>query len=107
MFSTEIFMARGHAYLWTPWLVWTQVLANTVIGLALLVVGVGLWRRPATGGGTSGYRVMAPFAVLLGAVHLLDVWVIWSPVYGLDAIVRSAGAVAGLIAGVAVVRAKG
>lgn len=109
MFSTEIFMARGHSYLWTPWLVWTQVISNTVIALALMVVGGGMLRLRRREGERTGPGpvLLAGFALLLGAAHLLDVWVVWHPAYGLDAIVRSAGALAGVAAAVVAVRARG
>ena len=42
MFSTEIFLPRGHAYLWTPWLVIAEIATNAAVALGLLVLGVRL-----------------------------------------------------------------
>jgi hypothetical protein len=100
-------MARGHSYLWTPWLVWTQVLTNAVIGLTLMVIAGSLWRRRGVAGVGLRHGVLAAFAFLLGACHLLDVWVTWSPAYGVDAVVRTAATLAGLVAMIALARGKG
>jgi hypothetical protein len=48
VFSERFFMPHGHCYLWTPALVWLQVVSNALIGLSYVVISTGLgmlvWR---------------------------------------------------------------
>jgi hypothetical protein len=102
-FSTETFMARGHSYLWTPKLVIIELATNALIALAAIAMAVVLARaalRARERGGAAGYGVLAVFALGLAMAHALDVWVIWTPVYGVDAVVRGATAVAAVLAAV-------
>ena len=106
-FSTETFMARGHSYLWTPKLVILEVATNALIALAALAIAVALVRATARAkerAAALGYGVLAAFALGLAAAHALDVWVIWTPLYGVDAIVRCATAVAAVAAAIALRR---
>jgi signal transduction histidine kinase len=91
LFSERLFMPHGHCYLWTPSLVWLQVLSNALIGLsyvaisatlALLVVRVrDLPFKPV-------YAAFGVFIISCGFTHFMDIWVIWSPRYWLDGGVR-------------------
>jgi two-component system, NtrC family, sensor kinase len=105
MFSTEIFLPRGHAYLWTPWLVIAELATNALLAGALFIIGLRLWRRVRSGETADLTRATAWAAVLclvLGATHVLDVWVTWSPVYGIDMMVRGFAALVALVAAFAV-----
>ncbi len=102
MFSTEIFLPRGHAYLWTPWLVIAEIATNAAIALALVVLGVRLVLRVRGDDPEAlvrGAAWMTLLAFALAATHLLDVFVIWTPIYGIDVVVR------GLVALVAIAAA--
>jgi hypothetical protein len=106
LFSTEIFMPRGHDYLWTPKLLVLEGASNLVLALAGFVLAVlflrrriGLSRRTSTA---------LAFAIGLAAVtHLLDVWLIWAPLYWLDALVRCLAALAASAAAVTLVSDRG
>jgi two-component sensor histidine kinase len=106
MFSSEIFMARGHTYLWTPWLVWAELLTNAAIAAALIWMTVTVARRIATGRAPNRFAVwsFAVFTLGLGATHLLDVWVTWKPIYGADVMVRGLAALAAVVTAVALPR---
>jgi hypothetical protein len=107
LFSTETFMARGHSYLWTPSLVILEIASNALIALAALAIAVALWRaaaRATARGPRLGYALLGALALGLAAAHALDVWVIWTPVYGADAIIRSATAVVAVAAAIALPR---
>ena len=102
MFSTEIFLPRGHAYLWTPWLVIAEIATNAAVALALAFVGVWLVVRVRGGDAEAvvrGAAWMTLLAFALAATHLLDVLTIWTPIYGIDVVVR------GLVALVAITAA--
>ncbi|HEX7466931.1 MAG TPA: hypothetical protein VF309_09835 [Usitatibacter sp.] len=84
-------MARGHSYLWTPWLVIGEIASNALIAIALLVIGLRLVRRVRAGDGEGLARAAAWTGVLafaLASTHLLDVWVTWTPIYAIDLAVR-------------------
>jgi two-component system, NtrC family, sensor kinase len=105
MFSTEIFLPRGHAYLWTPWLVIAELAANALIAGALFIIGLRLYKRVRSGETAELPRAAAwaaVLALLLAFTHVLDVWMTWSPVYGIDVVVRGFVALVALVAAFAV-----
>jgi len=107
LFSTETFMARGHSYLWTPGLVVMELATNALIALAAIAIAVALVRAALRARGraeTFGFALLAVFALALAAAHALDVWVIWTPLYGVDVVVRCAAAVAAIAAAIVVPR---
>ena len=103
MFSTEIFMPRGHSYLWTPWLLIAELASNAVLALALLVIAFRLLRRgrnpePGPAGRTGIW--LGILALVLAATHLSDVWTIWTPAYGVDVGLRALAALIAIAAAV-------
>lgn len=97
VFSTQGFMPHGHCYLWTPGLLWLQVLTNAAIALAYLSISATL--------GWLVYRIrdipfklvyvaFGVFIVTCGLTHLSDVWVIWYPDYWMDGGIRLVTAIA-------------
>ena len=107
LFSTETFMARGHSYLWTPTLVVMELATNALIALAAIAIAVALGRAAARARVRSeafAYALLAIFALALAGAHALDVWVIWTPLYGVDVVVRCVAAVAAIGAAIVVPR---
>jgi hypothetical protein len=101
MFSTEIFMARGHAYLWTPWLLVGEIASNALIAVALVAIAIRLFRRgraPETGPRGRTTLWLGILAAGLATIHILDVWVTWNPIYGIDVVVRGLVALVSLAA---------
>lgn len=95
--SPERFMPHGHCYLWTPGLVWLQVVANTLIGSAYFVISAVLWylvRRIEDVPFRWMYVCFGVFIITCGMTHYFDVLTIWRPVYWLDGGVRAITAVA-------------
>jgi disulfide bond formation protein DsbB len=96
-------MARGHSYLWTPSLIVLELVSNALIALAAAAIAVALMRaasRAQARRGRLAYALLAVFALGLAATHALDVWVIWTPLYGVDAVARCATAAAAIAAAV-------
>jgi hypothetical protein len=107
LFSTETFMARGHSYLWTPSLVVLELVSNALIALAAAAIAVALLRAAARAPARRArlaHALLATFAIGLAAAHALDVWVIWSQIYGADVVVRCATAATAIAAAVIVPR---
>jgi hypothetical protein len=95
LFSTQSFMPRGHAYLWTPALLVGEVVTSLVIALACAVMAVIFARARRRGS-----LALALAAGGLAAAHVLDAWVVWHPAYGVDLVVRGAAAVGAVVAAV-------
>jgi hypothetical protein len=109
LFSTEIFMPRGHEYLWTPKLLVLEGASNLVIALACIAAAVSVARRRG-GDRRLARRTLTALAVflLLGAcTHLLDVYLIWAPLYWLDALVRCLAAAVAVAVAISLARDRG
>lgn len=93
----SFFMPHGHCYLWEPALVWVEVLANALIAGAYFAIAFTL-AYLVKRGRYLPFKGMALafglFIVTCGVTHLLDVWVVWDPIYWTDASVRAVTAVA-------------
>lgn len=93
-FTNPAFMPHGHCYLWDPAVLWIQVVANALIGLAYFSIPVALWvfvsrRTDLKDLQVKGLFIMfALFILACGTTHFLDILVIWRPYYWLDSIVR-------------------
>ncbi|MEZ4235440.1 MAG: ATP-binding protein [Myxococcota bacterium] len=90
-FTSTGFMPHGHCWLWTPGLLWLQVLTNLSIGLAYVAISATLallvhqirdipFRRV--------YLAFGVFIITCGFTHFMDVWVIWHPNYWTDGFMR-------------------
>ncbi|MDE2594936.1 MAG: PAS domain S-box protein [Burkholderiales bacterium] len=88
-FGRSGYLPHGYCFNWTPGLLWTMVASDTVIALAYFsipaAIGCFIYKRRER----SLYLVAALFCAFIfacGLTHLLDVWTIWRPDYGLQAI---------------------
>jgi hypothetical protein len=99
VFSTEIFLPRGHTYLWTPWVLAGELASSALIALGLLVIGVRLVRRVRSAKPAGLARATAwagLLAFVLASTHVLDVICTWTPIYGIDVAVRCLAALVAL-----------
>ncbi len=91
------FMPHGHCYLWSPAMVWLQVLSNLTIAFAYVAISAALaviLRRIRDIPFSRMYAAFGIFIVTCGATHFLDVATIWHPIYWLDGTVRAVTAIA-------------
>jgi hypothetical protein len=103
-------MPRGHEYLWTPKLLLLEGASNLVMALGAAVIGASFLRRRRAAQRTLSRRtwgVLGAFAILAGVTYLSDVWLIWAPLYWLDALVRCLAAIAAVAAAAALVTDRG
>jgi carbon starvation protein CstA len=109
LFSTEIFLPRGHEYLWTPRLLELELASNAIIAVSCLVMAVALARvvRKRVHLARRAQIALGLFVVCAAATHLLDLWVIWAPRYWLDALCRSGTAVVAVAAAIALITNRG
>jgi len=102
---TTNFLPHLYCYLRTPWLVWTHVAADSLIGLSYVAIS-----------GTLGYLVYRArkdipfhwmflafglFIVACGATHFVEVITVWVPVYVFSAIVKVFTAIVSLMTAIA------
>lgn len=109
LFSTEIFLPRGHEYLWTPRLLELELASNAIIAVCCLAMAVALARlvRKRAPLARRAQIAFGLFVVCAAATHLLDLWVIWAPRYWLDALVRSGTAIVAIVAAIALITNRG
>ena len=91
------FMPHGHCYLWSPEMVWLQVVSNLLIGGAYVAISSTLYliiRRIKDLPFSWMYFAFGIFIITCGGTHFLDVVTIWHPVYWLDGGLRAITAVA-------------
>ncbi len=97
LLSSDNFMPHGHCYLWTPGILWVQVVSNALIGMAYIAITVTLGvlvRRVKDIPFKAMYVAFSVFIVSCGITHFFDVFVIWHPEYWWDGLVRSVTAIA-------------
>ena len=92
LFETSGFMPHGYCFLWTPSLLWSYVVSDSVIAASYYSIPFALWyfvskRRDLP------YRwvfmMFGVFVMACGTTHLLAIWNIWQPNYWADAGVKA------------------
>jgi signal transduction histidine kinase len=100
LFDTSGLSPHGFCLLWEPGLIWLYAISDTAIALAyfsipLALVIVGRKRSDLV------YRplllLFAVFILLCGTTHWLDLFTLWSPLYGLQGVVKAATAIASVL----------
>ena len=105
LFDTSGLAPHGFCLLWEPGLIWLYAISDTAIAvayfsipLALVVVGrrrSDLVFRPLL------LWLFAAFIVLCGTTHWLDLLTLWTPLYGLQGLVKATTAIASIFTAVA------
>jgi signal transduction histidine kinase len=96
IFSNRGFMPHGHCYLWTPALVWTMIITDTLIGLSYVAIALCLYllvcriHLPFS----SMFLAFGAFIAACGATHFMGIYTLWFPNYWLDAFIKIVTAVA-------------
>lgn len=91
-FNTDGFMPHGHCYLWTPELLWTFVISETVIVLSYFSIPFALMYFVSRRKNLQFnwiFKLFSLFIFACGTTHLLGVWTIWHPDYWFDALVNA------------------
>lgn len=99
-FSSD-FMPIGHTYLWQPEIVWTHVVADSLIAAAYFSISIIMLvflskRRDVPFHWM--FVLFAAFILACGTTHVLEVITVWNPIYAVDALVKVATALISLAA---------
>lgn len=100
-------MPHGHCYLWTPELLWLNVISDSVIALAYLSIPITLIYFIHKRSDLPFNRMFAAFGVFIlacGATHVLEIWTIWHPAYWLAGFIKAITAVASIVTAVLLVK---
>jgi PAS domain S-box-containing protein len=98
------YLPHGYCFVWTPGLLWTMVAADAIIALAYFSIPVALVsfvrkRRDLSMGWL--IWLFSAFIFSCGITHVMDIWTIWQPDYGLQALTKVVTAAVSLATAVA------
>jgi len=107
-FSAAQFMPHGHSWLWSPGVLWMNVISDVLIALACVAIPLMLiyttrMRRDLPF--SALVRWFSVFALACGAMLVLDAWNIWHTQYWLEAVIKVIAAAASLVAAIMLWRA--
>jgi signal transduction histidine kinase len=88
---------HGYCLLWQPALIWTHVVADSLIALAYFSIPLALIsfiRRRRDMVFSSVFWLFALFITACGATHIMSIWTLWNGNYGIEALVKVVTALA-------------
>jgi hypothetical protein len=80
----SFFMPHGHCYLWTPGILWMEVISNALIALAYYSIPLGLYLLVRARKDIPYPHLFVLFGLFItscGTGHLIDIVTIWQPIY--------------------------
>lgn len=101
--ASDGFMPHGHCYLWTPELLWTFVISETIIVLSYFSIPFALMyfvHKRSDLQFNWMFKLFSLFIFACGTTHALGIWTIWYPDYWLDAVVKAFTAAVSLLAAI-------
>ncbi len=105
--NSEGFMPHGHCYLWTPGLLWTNVISDLLISLSYFSIPLTLVYFVQKRRDIPFNWMFVAFGIFIlacGATHVMDVWTTWNPNYWLSGFVKVVTAAASVPTAVLLVR---
>jgi PAS domain S-box-containing protein len=89
------FLPHGYCFTWSPGLLWTMVGSDAVIAAAYFSIPLAIFkfvRQRSDPSTRSVAWLFCAFIFACGVTHLMDIWTIWQPDYGLQALTKLATA---------------
>lgn len=105
LFDSSGLSPHGFCLLWEPGLLWLHAASDATVGLAYLTIPVALitfMRRRNDIAFRPVFGLFAAFILLCGAGHVLDLFTLWVPAYGIAGLVKAATAVVSVLTAIAV-----
>lgn len=90
------YLPHGYCFTWQPGLLWSMVVSDALIALAYFSIPLALWRFALKRRDASLHGMVTFFGAFIfacGLTHVMDVWTIWHPDYGLQALSKIVTAV--------------
>lgn len=100
-------MPHGHCFLWQPAILWLHVISDAGIALAyysIPLVLIYLTKKRKDLPFRNVFWLFGAFILLCGTTHLMGIWVIWYPNYGIDGLLKAATAIVSIASLFVVVR---
>lgn len=91
MFSTEYFMPHGHCYLWTPGVLWMNVIPDVLIAMAYFTIPFVLLYVARRRRDLPFNWLIVWFGVFIiacGATHVMNVWNVWHTQYWIEGLLK-------------------
>jgi len=104
LFNTSGLAPHGYCLLWEPGLIWLYAISDGMIALAYFSIPLALvviGRRRADLVFRPMLWLFAVFILLCGTTHWLDLATLWTPLYGLQGLVKAATAIASIFTSIA------
>jgi signal transduction histidine kinase len=90
-FSSGQFLPHGHCYMWSPGVLWMNVVADILIAMAYFTIPFALWyiaRRRRDLSFDWLVVCFGVFVVACGLTYVMDVWNVWHAHYWLEGVVK-------------------
>ena len=103
-FGRAGFLPHGYCFTWSPGVLWTMVGADAIIALAYFSIPVALVtfvRQRGVSALNSIVLLFGAFIFACGLTHVMDIWTIWRPDYGLQALTKAGTAAISLVTALA------
>src|SRR6195952_6172105 len=99
LLHTSMYSPHGICLLWEPELIWLHVVSDALIALAYFSIPFALAifvskRRDLRFGWL--YSAFGIFIMACGLTHVLSIYTLWVPVYGIEGLVKAATAAASI-----------
>ncbi len=107
-FGTRYFMPHGHCYLWTPEVLWLNVLPDILIAMACFTIPFVLFRlarRRRDLPFNSLFICFAIFSVSCGLTYVMEVWNVWHAEYWIEGLMKLVAATASVMTAIMLWRA--
>jgi PAS domain S-box-containing protein len=101
------YLPHGYCFTWSPGLLWSMVVADALVMLAYMSIPVAIlafFRRRPDARFSAVAILFGAFIFACGITHAMDIWTIWKPDYGLQALAKGVTAAVSVMTAVAVWR---
>lgn len=100
LLDSSMFSPHGICLLWEPELIWLHVVSDALIAMAYFSIPVALAifvskRRDVKFGWV--FWLFGTFILACGVTHVLSIYTLWVPIYGIEGLVKAATAAASII----------
>ncbi|WP_044241027.1 ATP-binding protein [Flexithrix dorotheae] len=98
------FMPHGHCYYWKPEILWLHVISDGLIFLAYFTLPIALGffisKRKDLAQFKSIFILFSTFILLCGFTHIIEIYVVWNPMYRFSGIIKAITALVSVVTAV-------